>query len=81
MFNLHEQLIRLQEGEVEIHTDFSFDGIDSSISKRTVNSLTDRLVVSGDSINDDAVFEPLMCFARDLPSIDPKLVARGLDML
>ncbi|KAJ2489239.1 condensin complex non-SMC subunit Cnd1 [Coemansia sp. RSA 2050] len=81
MFNLHEQLIKLQENEVEIHTDFSFDGIDSSISKRTINSLTDKLVVSGDSINDDSVFGTLMCFARDLASVDPKLVARGLDML
>ncbi|KAJ2832812.1 condensin complex non-SMC subunit Cnd1 [Coemansia furcata] len=81
MFNLHEQLIKLQENEVEIHTDFSFDGIDSSISKRTINSLTDKLVVSGDCINDDSVFDTLMCFARDLASVDPKLVARGLDML
>ncbi|KAJ2687542.1 condensin complex non-SMC subunit Cnd1 [Coemansia spiralis] len=81
MFNLHEQLIKLQENEVEIHTDFSFDGIDSSISKRTINGLTDKLVVSGDSINDDSVFGTLMCFARDLASVDPKLVARGLDML
>ncbi|KAJ2102208.1 condensin complex non-SMC subunit Cnd1, partial [Coemansia sp. S142-1] len=81
MFNLHEQLIKLQENEVEIQTDFSFDGIDSSISKRTINSLTDKLVVSGDCINDDSVFDTLMCFARDLASVDPKLVARGLDML
>ncbi|KAJ2741405.1 condensin complex non-SMC subunit Cnd1 [Coemansia sp. BCRC 34301] len=81
MFNLHEQLIKLQEGEVEIRTDFSFDGIDSSISKRTINGLTDKLVVSGDCVNDDAVFDTLMCLARDLPSIDPKLVVRGLDML
>ncbi|KAJ2473632.1 condensin complex non-SMC subunit Cnd1 [Coemansia sp. RSA 2322] len=81
MFNLHEQLIKLQEGEVSIQSDFSFVGIDSSISKRSINSLTDKLVVSGDCINDDDIFSTLMCFARDLASIDPKLVARGLDML
>ncbi|KAI8321325.1 hypothetical protein GQ54DRAFT_298067 [Martensiomyces pterosporus] len=81
MFNLHSQLIKLQEGEAEIHNSFSFDGIDTTIAKRTINGLTDKLVVSGDAINDDATFDTLQCFARDLPTIDPKLIARGLDML
>ncbi|KAJ2161077.1 condensin complex non-SMC subunit Cnd1 [Coemansia sp. RSA 552] len=81
MFNLHEQLISLQEGEVEVPTDFSFDGIDSTVAKRTVNGLTDKLVVDGEKITDPATFNTLMCFARDLAHIDPKLVARGLDML
>ncbi|KAJ1961643.1 condensin complex non-SMC subunit Cnd1 [Dipsacomyces acuminosporus] len=81
MFNLHGQLIKLQEGEVEIHSDFSFEGIDSTLAKRAINGLTDKLVVSGDAVNDDVTFDTLQCFARDLPSIDPKLVARGLDMM
>lgn len=81
MFNLHEQLIKLQEGEPEVPGTFSFDGIDSSISKRTINNLTNKLVVNGDNINDDDIFTTLMCFARDLASIDPKLIIRGLDML
>ncbi|KAJ2557255.1 condensin complex non-SMC subunit Cnd1 [Coemansia sp. RSA 1933] len=81
MFNLHEQLLKLQEGEIEIHQSFSFDGIDSTTAKRTINSLTDKLVVNGENINDAVTFDTLVCFARDLASIDPKLVARGLDML
>ncbi|KAI7831988.1 non-SMC mitotic condensation complex subunit 1-domain-containing protein [Kickxella alabastrina] len=81
MFSLHEQLLKLQEDETEIASDFSFDGIDSTIAKRTLNGLTDKLVVNGQNINDTATFHTLMCFARDLPTIDPKLVARGLDML
>ncbi|KAJ2355106.1 condensin complex non-SMC subunit Cnd1 [Coemansia erecta] len=81
MFNLHEQLISLQEGGFEIQTDFTFDGIDSTVAKRTLNGLTDKLVVNGENINDDATFDKLMCFARDLAALDPKLVARGLDML
>ncbi|KAJ2515049.1 condensin complex non-SMC subunit Cnd1 [Coemansia sp. RSA 1939] len=81
MFNLHEQLLKLQEGELEIHNDFTFEGIDSTAAKRTINGLTDKLVVNGENINDAPTFDTLMCFARDLASIDPKLVARGLDML
>ncbi|KAJ1664052.1 condensin complex non-SMC subunit Cnd1 [Coemansia sp. RSA 1813] len=81
MFNLHEQLLKLQEGEIEFHKDFSFEGIDSTTAKRTINGLTDKLVVNGENINDGGTFDTLMCFARDLASIDPKLVARGLDML
>ncbi|KAI9500685.1 non-SMC mitotic condensation complex subunit 1-domain-containing protein [Coemansia spiralis] len=81
MFNLHEQLLKLQEGEIEIHTDFSFEGIDGTVAKRTINGLTDKLVVSGENVNDESIFDTLMCFARDLAHIDPKLVARGLDML
>ncbi|KAJ2801983.1 condensin complex non-SMC subunit Cnd1, partial [Coemansia guatemalensis] len=81
MFNLHEQLISLQEGETEIQSGFSFDGIDNTIAKRTINSITDKLVVSGENITDAETFDLLMCFARDLAAIDPKLVARGLDML
>ncbi|KAJ1949889.1 condensin complex non-SMC subunit Cnd1, partial [Linderina macrospora] len=81
MFNLHEQLIKLQEDEVEIHNDFTFEGIDSIVAKRAINSLTDKLVVNGDAINDDIAFDTLRAFARDLHAVDPKLVARGLDML
>ncbi|KAJ1900380.1 condensin complex non-SMC subunit Cnd1 [Coemansia sp. IMI 209127] len=81
MFNLHEQLLKLQEGEIESQQDFSFEGIDSTAAKRTINGLTDKLVVNGENINDAATFGTLMCFARDLASIDPRLVARGLDML
>ncbi|KAJ2614796.1 condensin complex non-SMC subunit Cnd1 [Coemansia sp. RSA 1365] len=81
MFNLHEQLISLQEGETEIQSTFSFDGIDNTIAKRTINSITDKLVVNGENIADAETFNLLMCFARDLAAIDSKLVARGLDML
>ncbi|KAJ2302264.1 condensin complex non-SMC subunit Cnd1, partial [Coemansia sp. Cherry 401B] len=81
MFNLHEQLISLQEGEPSVVTDFTFDGIDAVTAKRTLNGLTDKLVVNGENINDAATFDKLMCFARDLAAIDPRLVARGLDML
>ncbi|KAJ2407321.1 condensin complex non-SMC subunit Cnd1 [Coemansia sp. RSA 2526] len=81
MFNLHEQLLSLQEGEPKIHTTFTFDGVDSTIAKRTLNELTDKLVVNGENINNEATFDKLMCFARDVAAMDPKLVARGLDML
>ncbi|KAJ1854231.1 condensin complex non-SMC subunit Cnd1 [Coemansia sp. RSA 1822] len=81
MFNLHEQLISLQEGEPKIHTSFTFDGVDSTVAKRTLNELTDKLVVNGENINHDATFDKLMCFTRDVAAMDPKLVARGLDML
>ncbi|PIA18386.1 ARM repeat-containing protein [Coemansia reversa NRRL 1564] len=56
MFNLHEQLISLQEGEIEIQSTFSFDGIDNAIAKRTINSITDKLVVNGENINDAETF-------------------------
>ncbi|KAJ2764863.1 condensin complex non-SMC subunit Cnd1, partial [Coemansia nantahalensis] len=81
MFNLHEQLLGLQEGETAVGTDFSFDGIDGTVAKRTVNAVTDKLVVGGENINDEETFGKLMCFARDMPAIEPKLVARGLDAL
>ncbi|KAJ1936589.1 condensin complex non-SMC subunit Cnd1, partial [Linderina pennispora] len=81
MFNLHEQLIKLQEDEVEIHNDFTFEGIDAIVAKRAINSLTDKLVVNGEAINDDISFDTLRAFARDLHAVDPKLIARGLDML
>ncbi|KAJ1821656.1 condensin complex non-SMC subunit Cnd1, partial [Coemansia sp. RSA 2598] len=81
MFNLHEQLIKLQEDEVEIASDFSFDGIETTIAKRALNGIIDKLVVNGQNINDPDTFGTLQCFARDLPAIEPKMVARGLDML
>ncbi|KAI9479008.1 condensin complex non-SMC subunit Cnd1 [Coemansia sp. RSA 989] len=81
MFNLHEQLLGLQEGEPEVQDGFTLDGVDTAVAKRAINELTDRLVVSGENINDKETFSKLMCFARDLVALDPKLVARGLDML
>ncbi|KAJ1646733.1 condensin complex non-SMC subunit Cnd1, partial [Coemansia asiatica] len=81
MFNLHEQLLKLQEDEVEINSDFSFDGIETTIAKRALNGIIDKLVVNGQNINDPDTFNTLQCFARDLPAIEPKMVARGLDML
>ncbi|KAJ1841949.1 condensin complex non-SMC subunit Cnd1, partial [Coemansia sp. RSA 486] len=81
MFNLHEQLLKLQEDEVEINSDFTFDGIDTTIAKRALNGIIDKLVVNGQNINDADTFGTLQCFARDLPAIEPKMVARGLDML
>ncbi|KAJ2227707.1 condensin complex non-SMC subunit Cnd1 [Coemansia sp. RSA 485] len=81
MFNLHEQLLKLQEDEVEINSDFTFDGIDTTIAKRALNGIIDKLVVNGQNVNDADTFGTLQCFARDLPAIEPKMVARGLDML
>ncbi|KAJ1727400.1 condensin complex non-SMC subunit Cnd1, partial [Coemansia biformis] len=81
MFNLHEQLLALQEGETAVDSDFSFDGIDSTVAKRTINAVTDKLAVDGENISDGETFSKLMCFARDLPAVEPKLAARGLDML
>ncbi|KAJ2721446.1 condensin complex non-SMC subunit Cnd1 [Coemansia sp. Benny D115] len=81
MFSLHEHLLKLQEDETEIPLDFSFDGVDSSIAKRTLNTLTDKLVGSGQSINDPQIFQTLQCFARDISYIEHKQIARGLDML
>ncbi|KAJ1852448.1 condensin complex non-SMC subunit Cnd1, partial [Coemansia sp. RSA 2703] len=81
MFNLQEQLLKLQEDEIEIHSDFEFNKVDATIAKRTLNSLTDKLVVNGQNINEPDTFDLLQCFARDLPTIEPKMIARALDML
>ncbi|KAJ1674372.1 hypothetical protein EV182_003413, partial [Spiromyces aspiralis] len=79
MFNLHDQLVRLQNEEPEIGHRYDFVGTDSAAVKRKLNTLTDLLVESCEAINDAETFDLLQSFASDLTKLDSKVVARGID--
>ncbi|KAJ1921733.1 condensin complex non-SMC subunit Cnd1 [Mycoemilia scoparia] len=81
MFNLHDQLIKLENEEPEIENEYDFINTETAKTKRALNSLTDQLVESNRAINDPEVFDVLQSFSRDLRGLDGKVIARGMDAI
>ncbi|OZJ03310.1 hypothetical protein BZG36_02281 [Bifiguratus adelaidae] len=82
-FQLHDELIRLQEdvNTYAIPNEVVIEGLSASELDLYLNDITDKITESSDAIADIYVFDKIRSFLKNFPLLNLRTLARLLDVL